>query len=494
MREKVSEIFGSFKRLRSLRTRLFVIIFLVGIVPAAVMRFATVASYEDRGVDVRRSDVQNQMKIIADHLIKYNYLLDNSSEVVNAELEQIANLYDGRILVVNGALRVIKDTYLLAEGKTVISEEIIRGLHGQSITRYDRVNQYIEIITPVVETVSAINATPDVPAGSEIIHGVILTSVSSDSIATTRDILARKSAIVETIIFFLLAALAAVTAHLLVIPFDRVTRAIAQVKEGYTDEPVATEGGYTETEHILDAFNQLQRRMKVLDDSRNEFVSNVSHELKTPITSMKVLADSLLSQNEVDGQLYREFLVDIAAEIEREDKIINDLLTLVKMDKAAAQLSVSIIDINALTEMILKRLRPIARKKDVELVLESRREVLAVADEVKISLILSNLIENAIKYNKNEGIVTVSVNADHQFFTIEVTDTGVGIPADTIDYVFERFYRVDKSHSREIGGTGLGLPIAKNAVLLHMGTISATSEVGVGTTFTVKIPLSYVAR
>ena len=493
LHENIKKLFLRFKWIRSLRARLFVIIFLIGFIPSSIMRFATIASYEDRGIEVRRSDVQNQLKIIADHLIKFNYLIDNSSEVVNAELNQIANLYDGRILVMNGALKVVKDTYQLVEGKTVVSEQVIRGLRGANLWTYDRANRYIEIVTPIVETVSAVNATPEIPEGTEIIHGVILTSVSSESINMTHEILSRKSAIVETIIFFLLIAIAIIGANLLVIPFDRVTRAISQVKEGFDDEPIAV-NDYTETEHILDAFNQLLRRMKVIDDSRNEFVSNVSHELKTPITSMKVLADSLISQNDVPEELYREFLVDIAAEIEREDKIINDLLTLVKMDKSAALLDIGIVDINALTEIVLKRLRPIARKRDVELILESKREVIAVADEVKISLILTNLIENAIKYNKEHGTVTVTINADHKFFTIEVTDTGSGIPADYIDHIFERFYRVDKSRSREIGGTGLGLAITKNAVMLHMGTINATSVEGEGTTFTVEIPLNYITK
>ena len=279
MRDRLRKFFLRFKWLRSLRARLFVIIFLIGFIPSFAMRLATVASYEDRGIDVRRTDVQNQLKIIADHLIKYNYLLDNSSEVVNAELNQIANLYDGRILVINGALRVIKDTYLLIEGKTIVSEQVIRGLKGVGDSTYNRENRYIEIVTPIIETVSALNATDDLPEGTERIHGVILTNVSSESINTTREILARKSAIVETLIFFLLIAIALIGANLLVIPFDRVTRAISQVKEGYDDEPI-TVTDYTETEHILDAFNQLLRRMKVIDDSRNEFVSNVSHELK----------------------------------------------------------------------------------------------------------------------------------------------------------------------------------------------------------------------
>ena len=214
--------------------------------------------------------------------------------------------------------------------------------------------------------------------------------------------------------------------------------------------------------------------------------------MKTPITSVKVLADSLLAQEDVPAELYREFMVDIAEEIEREDKIINDLLSMVKMDRTVATMNISVVDVNALTEIILKRLRPIARKRDIEVVFESRRAVTAEADEVKLTLIITNLVENAIKYNKEQGRVKVVLDADHQFFTLEIMDSGIGIPEDSLEHIYERFYRVDKSHSREIGGTGLGLAITRNAILMHRGSIKVASVEGKGTTFTVKIPLNYV--
>ena len=234
--------------------------------------------------------------------------------------------------------------------------------------------------------------------------------------------------------------------------------------------------------------------MKVLDDSRQEFVANVSHELKTPLTSMKVLADSLISMDNAPVELYQEFMGDIVSEIDRENKIITDLLALVKMDKTAADLNIASINVNDLTELILKRLRPIARKKDVEVVFESNREVIAEVDEVKLTLAISNLVENAIKYNKDHGWVKVTLDADHQYFMIEVSDSGVGIPEESVAQIYERFYRVDKSHSREIGGTGLGLAITKNAVLMHRGSITVTSKEGEGTTFFVKMPLNYIAQ
>ena len=184
---------------------------------------------------------------------------------------------------------------------------------------------------------------------------------------------------------------------------------------------------------------------------------------------------------------------DIAKEIDRENDIINDLLTLVKMDKTAQNLNISQVNVNDLLELILKRLRPIAEKKQIEIILESFRPVTAEIDEVKMTLAISNLVENAIKYNHDEGWVHVSLNADHKYFYVKVSDSGIGIPKEDQDHIFERFYRVDKSHSREIGGTGLGLAITRNAVIMHRGSIKVYSEPEEGTTFTVRIPLIYVS-
>ena len=278
----------------------------------------------------------------------------------------------------------------------------------------------------------------------------------------------------------------------LVKPFARVTKSIEDLTDGYQNEEISVPD-YTETALITDAFNKMLSRMKILDESRNEFVSNVSHELKTPLTSMKVLADSLVGQEGVPEELYQEFMGDITAEIDRENKIITDLLSLVKMDKKAADLNVEHLNINQLLEDILKRLRPIADKRHIDLILDSFRPVEADVDEVKFTLAVSNLVENGIKYNVDDGWVRVSLDADHKYFYVTVADSGMGIPEDSIERIFERFYRVDKSHSKEIGGTGLGLAITRSAIAMHHGAIKVFSKEGEGTTFSVRIPLSYIA-
>lgn len=489
MQLNVKNLWGQLKKLHSLRVRIFLTVLAVGIVPSVLMSYGIVQNYEERAVEMRISAVQGQLKIIANHLIHYNYLQSTTSESVNAELEMLSNLYDGRVMIIGGNFKVVKDTYGISEGKTMISEEVIRGFDGETMSNYSKELGYIEMTTPITETVKT---ETDAGAKEEVVvRGVMLTSISNDNIVSIIDVLNRNAMILGTLLTLIIVAIGIVISNVMIKPFEKVTQAINDVKEGYSNEMISV-SDYAETIHIVDAFNQMLGRMRVLDDSRQEFVANVSHELKTPLTSMKVLADSLLAQPDAPAELYREFMEDIAAEIDRENQIITDLLALVKMDKTASDLNIASVNMNDLTELILKRLRPIARKKDVEVVFESKRTVVAEVDEVKLTLIISNLVENAIKYNKEHGWVKVVLDADHQNFTIEVSDSGMGIPENSLAHIYERFYRVDKSHSREIGGTGLGLAITKNAVLMHRGSIMVNSVEGEGTKFCVKIPLSYI--
>ena len=477
--------------LRSLKTRIFLLLLVVGLIPCVIMRYAILQNYEQRAVGIRTSGIVIELRILADHLITYHYLQDTSSEVINAEINQLSVLYDGRVMIINSDLRIVKDTYGISENKTIISEEVVRCVKGETTSKYDRDNGYIELTIPITETVASDES--EAQPKTEIVRGVMLVSASTDSIVATLDTLSRQALIIEAIVILVIVVASVLGARVLIRPFEKITLALDKAQEGYTDDFICVTD-CIETEHIGDAFNRVLGRMKVLDDSRQEFVSNVSHELKTPLTSMKVLADSLISQKDAPVELYQEFMEDIANEIDRENEIITDLLALVKMDRTAADMNITEVDINVLVELIMRRLRPIAQKRDVELVFESVRPVSAAVDEVKITLVISNLVENAIKYNKEHGWVKVTLDADHQFFTVTVADSGIGIPEDSLDHIYERFYRVDKSRSREIGGTGLGLAITRNAVLMHHGSIKVESTEGEGTTFTVRIPLSYIGE
>ena len=438
--------------------------------------------YENRAVFWRTAEIQNQCTILCNQLSTTNYLKEPISEVLNTELSQLSNIYDGRVMVINEEYHIVKDTFGIEAGKTIISPDVIACFSGIGTSHYDGESRYIEITTPIVEKIN----------GKNHVKGVVLVSVSTDIIHETLNELSGKANLLLAMMMLIVAVGGAFLANLMVKPLEEISHTIDDIAEGYDSDNLHVDA-YTETKRISEAFNKMRNRMQVLDDSRQEFVSNVSHELKTPLTSMKVLADSLLAQEDVPTELYKEFLGDIAEEIERENKIINDLLSLVKMDRTSSDLNVKSENINELIERNLKRLRPIAALRNIELVYESFRPVMAEVDEVKLSLAISNLVENAIKYNKENGWVHVSLNADHKYFYVKVADSGVGIPQEALDHIFERFYRVDKSHSKEISGTGLGLAIARNAIITHRGAIKVHSEEGEGTTFTVRVPLNYIS-
>lgn len=467
-------------KINSIRFKVFLLVLFVGVIPVIATNLFILNSIEDREVNMKTIEITAQSKLLATQIDTAGYLDGEGSSVIDAQLKQISNIYDGRIMIVDKSYSIIKDTYDMDEGKIITSEEVVAGFDGKVTTNYDPEYGYIEMIIPITNSTNS------------QVDGVIIISVSADGVMSNLVYYRQQLNILTLILAVILIFGALFASGAVVKPLKRLRQDLEHQKNGIEVAEIPIRGG-AETEEIAREMNGLMTNMKALDASRQEFVSNVSHELKTPITSMKVLADSLLSQENVPAELYKEFMEDIAAEIERESTIINDLLALVKMDKAANKPDIKLVNMNELLEVIMKRIQPIATKANVELVLESFRPVTAEVDEVKMSLAISNLIENAVKYNKEEGgYVHVSLNADHQYFYLTVEDSGIGIPEESIEHIFERFYRVDKSHSREIGGTGLGLAITRNSILLHRGAIKVDSELGVGTTFSIRVPLNYI--
>ena len=465
---------------KSLRFRILIILIILGIVPSVIVTYTMLHNYQDRAVSMLTETVQDQSEILCNLIIKENYLNDTGSQTVNTKLEMFADLYNGRVLLADRNFKIVGDTFHTEEGKTLLSSLAVKCFKGEKASNFDLKSKVLEVAVPV--------QSPDV----QQIQGVMLMTISTIEIGDMMAELEQKGMMLIGIIVVLSVFLSWLLSTILVKPLARVTKAIEDLTDGMQDDAISVPD-YTETELITDAFNKMVNRMKILDESRQEFVSNVSHELKTPLTSMKVLADSLVGQQGVPEELYQEFMGDITAEIDRENKIITDLLSLVKMDKKAADLNITHMDINQLLEDILKRLRPIADKRNIDLILDCFRPVEADVDEVKFTLAISNLVENGIKYNVDDGWVRVSLDADHKYFYVTVADSGMGIPEDSIERIFERFYRVDKSHSKEIGGTGLGLAITRSAIAMHHGAIKVFSKEGEGTTFSVRIPLSYIA-
>ena len=430
-------------------------------------------------IESRTQELQYQLNTLSKQLAKAGYMDDQNVFSVNSELSLLSEIYDGRIMIVDRTFEIIKDTYAIDEGKYNVSEGVLRCFQGEAGSVYSKRAQRIQIILPIYD------------AGLAQVNGAVIMTSSTRVIENMVDSYYEMAGVIDLVVLICAAFLAFFLSSLLVRPLKKVTEAIN--KAAFGDMDLVEVKDCVETERICGAYNQTLTRLKTLDESRQEFVSNVSHELKTPLASIRVLADSLMSMEEAPVELYREFMGDISDEIDRESTIIEDLLTLVRLDKSSTELKVGQISINEMLELVLKRLSPLAQKRNIELVLESFRPVVAEIDEVKLTLAVTNLVENAIKYNIDDGWVRVSLNADHNFFYIKVQDSGLGIPEEAQGKVFERFYRVDKARSRETGGTGLGLAITYSVIQLHHGAIKLYSKEGEGSTFTVRIPLIYIA-
>ncbi|MDD5901171.1 MAG: ATP-binding protein [Lachnospiraceae bacterium] len=467
-----------------MRIQLIGILLMTGLLPLYAGMQMMKSLHWSRSYSNRLESVIDLGNALAGQIAQNGYLQQQLQPEVTAQLQALAGLMKGRIVLVNSSLVVVKDTTERQVGKTLISEEPIRAMRGEMTTYYNEAEGMTEVVLPILVGASAENS------GQAI--GVIILESSLE------DIIAEHKSFVDSMVVLMIGAAMVLLVVALVIsgamtrPLRTLSERIGHVTESYDGTQIIESGGYLEAEQIGDAVGHMMERVAATEKSRQEFVSNVSHELKTPLTAIKVLSDSLVLEPDVPIEMYREFITDINAEIDREAKIVNDLLSLVKLDKTSGEMNIAEISINELLEIILKRLKPLALKRGIEMVFESYRTVLAEVDEVKISLVFTNLIENAIKYNRDGGKVMVSLNADHKYFYVKIEDTGIGIPEEEQGRVFERFYRVDKARSRETGGTGLGLSIAKSAVQMHKGSIKVQSIPGVGSIFTVRIPLSFV--
>jgi signal transduction histidine kinase len=296
----------------------------------------------------------------------------------------------------------------------------------------------------------------------------------------------------QMILYFLVVAgvvliIALIFSRVITKPIAMLTRGIQRMGRGDFSARVAVKGS-GELKRLAETFNTMSEKLEALDKSRNQFVSNASHELKTPLATMKILLESLIYQPEMEAELRTEFMTDINKEIDRLSLIISDLLTLVQMDTKNMKLNRQNIRMSDLVRDTIHKLTPMAQKRQQIIQADIQDEGEMYADGIKLQQVVYNLMENAVKYTPPGGRIQVRLFKTGKDVNITVSDNGPGIPKDDQPHIFDRFYRVDKARSRETGGTGLGLSIVKQIVLLHGGNVTVKSEEGQGATFTVELP------
>ena len=291
---------------------------------------------------------------------------------------------------------------------------------------------------------------------------------------------------ISLVIALVVLALSLLFSRMFTSRIGALLRAIRVVGAGNYAHRIQPQGN-DELTRLAEEFNQLTGRLETTEEARRRFVSDASHELKTPLASIRLLTDSILQSGGMDPETVRDFVGDIGSEAERLTRITEKLLTLTRLDSLPPPEDTA-MDVGAVAEKVLHMLSPVAQRAGVALERELEEGCLVMCTGDDLYQIGFNLVENAIKYTPPGGRVLVRLCRLEGQVRLQVRDTGVGIPEEDQDKVFDRFYRVDKARSRAAGGTGLGLSIVRDTVLRHGGRVSLSSVPGEGSLFTVSFP------
>lgn len=448
-----------------------------GILPLLLLASTLLHSVQGYFVEERRKELLSQANVISGQLTSARFLFEETGRTDLEEMMlEASQSEDYRIMVLDSSCVVVYDTGYENTGKTFLLSEVIQALQDKDTAR--------EQENGTVYAAASITGAADRRAGV-----VLIVDDMQDVHDTVGDIGSASYLVLAAVLIVVITIMVAIS-KVFTEPVKNLIGVIQKMSEGHFEQRVKVNDKiHNEVVDLAIACNQMADQLEKVESTRQQFVSNVSHELKTPLSSVKVLSESILLQEDVPKEMYVEFLHDINSEVDRMTAIINDLLTLVKLDQKEIPLNFKEGDLNQLMADIAKRLQPLADAKEIELKMDYLKEIKADMDEMKLSLAISNLIDNAIKYTPEKGIVRVTLDADHQHAFITVADTGIGIPEDEVNRIFERFYRVDKTRDRETGGTGLGLSITHSTIMMHNGSIKVTSKEEEGTTILVRIPL-----
>lgn len=368
-----------------------------------------------------------------------------TQEVVEQSISLLKDLNYARIMVTNETGLVLYDSNETSlRGQYALLNGMVSALHGNDVFygEYEDGEFRSWAAAPVVvrgRTVGAVYIY-DADAG----QGLILRGIQNNLFA------------ISLLVCGLLIVISLVVLRVFGSRINALLGAIRSVREGEYNHRVRIEGR-DEFSQLGEEFNELTGRLQVTEEARRRFVSDASHELKTPLASIKLLTDSIVHED-MPPEIMRDFVVDIGEAADRLIQISEDLLTLNRLDAGQKRMA-SPVDLSSIVEKICLLLMPLAQAAHVHVRPELEENCMIFVHEGEISRVVSNLMENAIKYNFPEGEVFVTTRKSEDHCILVVEDTGVGIPEEDLPHIFERFYRVDKARSREAGGTGLGLSI-----------------------------------
>jgi len=460
----------------------FVLTYVV-VVFATFSIFSAIATriFTDYIINQRVSEQQRNLNSISVSLSPY--LKEYDSNTMDKILIENSRLYGGRFLVLNPNGVVLMDSFSMLLGQRMQLPEVYDIMFEDMDASYG----FHRIETANGNKIWSVNYTSAIISEYETV-GILIYSESIQDIVDRGSDMTTTLALITIIIALIIVFLSLMLSGYITKPIKKLQEVASKIANGELHQRVETTGN-DEITRLGETFNLMSERLETMDAMKSEFVSNASHELKTPLSSMKILAQSLIYDQKADKKVYREFLTDINAEMDRLNDIISDLLLLTKIENDDRALNLTMISFSDLVNKVVVSLRPIALSKKIKLKLKSEADIKLLADGLKLRIAVVNLIENALKYTDEKGKVDVRVYKKGNTANMEVKDNGIGIPKSEQVKIFERFYRVDKARARKTGGTGLGLHITERVVRLHGGIISVKSAYGKGATFTLTIPI-----
>ncbi|WP_050354531.1 sensor histidine kinase [Gottschalkia purinilytica] len=384
---------------------------------------------------------------------------------------------NSRIMVINKQGIVKGDSNKEQIGKKFNNEEVRKSLKGEVASRAYNSPTYKHVLYV---------ATP-VKLHDEVI-GSILIFASINDIYDAVYYINQKLTIFSILSIIIISIVNFIFTGYVFKPLQIFNQAILKISEGDLNQKIKIETN-DEFRKLADTFNMMTEKLDEEDKQKKDFVAYVSHELKTPLSSIKLLSESLIHENEININIYREFLHDISSEVDRLNNIVEDLLTSMELDISKIKINFEYVNISTLIEKTVLKLKPLADKKNIKIdVYVIRKEMNIMIDPDRIQQAVINIVSNAIKYTEKDGSIKVMLYEKNGNTIIEIKDNGIGIPKENLPYIFDRFYRVDKARARVTGGSGLGLSIAKQIISLHRGTIEVESQLGKGTRFSIIIP------
>jgi two-component system OmpR family sensor kinase len=453
----------------------------VAIIAFAAVTMAIAYLAEDYLVGLR---VREQIKSTNNVAVSMAPYLSSANAYKMFELaEQSSKKYGGRFLVLNKSGIVLVDSFSTLNGQKLDHKEISDVLLGPKDASYG----FHEINTEDGKPFYAVYYTAAVVYDGETIGAVLFSADIQDVVDITRNFI-RVLMMISIAACAMFAGVSIWLSGYITRPINDLMNVALSISRGNLHQRIHV-SGKNEMAALAHTFNVMSEKLENMDKKRSEFVSNASHELKTPLSSIKILIESLLYQDGVEERIYKEFLGDINKEIDRLNDVISGLLTLARTDSETQALNIDKILLSELVFKSVTSLKPIANEQGVELTYTVNNDLEVECDALKVMQAVMNLVENAIKYTDPGGSVQVVLSKSGGNAAIAVKDTGYGIPEKDIPYVFDRFYRVDKARARDTGGSGLGLHIAQKIALLHGGSIDVQSEEGKGSVFTLYLPI-----